>query len=585
DHNLDIGPEKDAIFHTVFENKTFDYSDGNTILKFKQDPNNVPNGILMFNIKYILKAISSQITAFDLQLNSSGVSTEQTVLYFKITDTTSVRILLDRVSNTNYISVRYQETSDSTVTSALAAYIQVSHIVTVNSWNHLYVEYLPSTKVTKLILNGIDIYTLDNLNNGANDSGNSANWLLEYINNIDDYQGIPFDKNLFSNIKIGQGHSDAKISSQGSIDHLRFWNESLPDRTFTDDMVTYVIDKKFISYVVKEIDIKLTFDDRTTEFVVPFKDESIILSEVEYINGLVLPTDFLVYTVLNIQQLKQLLQLFKFEGDTSKDFLIEREGDVVKLKVDDTDPEKAVDIELTLSTYFQMFIREDRLIIQDNEQLILDQEIDLSTSKDTLNIGNISTTTFEASVFILNTVTVFDQNSDEFINALIEGKTSLFSSDTNVITLNQATISNVSTDWLIYPPSSTYATIEESDNTVDPGSALVNLQNDYQDWVYMFGDSIYSSTISDSSGTNLEIWGTNGQPDLEYYDAEIFQLDEFGEPVWTIDNVSWQSRFINGEYKSKLWRAGAFSGGFIRNTRFIWKWGINSGGGIIDTST
>lgn len=557
DHNLNIGPEKDVAYHSVFASKTFNYSKGNTVINFRPAAAGITDGVLSINAKYVLKALSTQDIIFDMFVKRTGVSTVQPILTFKLSETASVRVVLSPSS----VYVWYQEKTDTTeAVWTPDKRIYARHLIDTD-WHHLYVEYIAETGVSKFVLDATNIFTIDSNNMYTISNG----WTFGYVDGgagLSYFSGIPFDKNEFLNVTIGKGHEDSNNAYEGLADQIRFWNISLNDGTDgNENIIAKVKSEKYMSFAVKEIDTKFTFDDRPSEFIAAFLEDVLIISEVEYINNIDLSSGFEINTIFKIDQLNDLVRIFRFYGTSTPSIATaQRTGNNVVFAF------AGANTNILLSTEYEIKITVNTLSLRNvltNDMLIDDVSINLSNYSNYFGIGN--TVASDPSIISLRNIII--NVYDEYDK-----------------TVNNRTLSSISDSYQIYPPESNYATVVESEDTNEPGSALVIY--DYQVWDYLLGDSIFSTNPTNTDGSNAEIWGTSGQANLPYYDAEIFQLDENGEPVWLIDNISWQSQFIAGNFNSNTWYAGEMKGGTISNgesSTFVWKWGLNSGGNITDT--
>lgn len=600
DQNLLIGPEKSYEYDLITVKNTFDYSGNNTILNFKPISSGVDEGVSNINIKYVLKSLSSRNIIFDAYVSLSDITTSQTILYFKISEQKSTRIILTNslISDANSYGIQifttiYQDTTESTL---MDAYNGVEHVIDdIYNWYHLYVEYDYVNKITKIVLDANDMITVDY----NNDVVSNGSWIFIEDTTSYELKGILLDKNVISNIVLGQGHENSKISYQGSIDNIRFWNIFLNDGLDGNlNEIEYVKNKRFMSYSVKQIDAKITFDDRINEFTHVFKSNAIRLFEVEYINNILMPHSgyFVLYVRFKIDQLLNKLTLFRFTRSDDEDHIILNEvllhnegNNEISINIIENSTSLDHICNITYSKYYSMYISQDRIVVIDNDNNIIiedKEDIDLSYIIDEFSIGNAEHTVNDYGISILNISNIIlykNAYTNEIIDQLINNKLSSFKSEYIDKYVNIDNFKDYSNKYYVVDPAtSSYPTLIQSTTLGDHGSILVDLVVDYENWEYLYGEDIFKTRITDSKGTNLELWGTNGQQITEHRIAEIFDIYPNGELVWDIDNVSWKTVFRNGTYTSKIWRTGILDGGTILSNDFIWKWGINNGGNIFD---
>lgn len=189
------------------------------------------------------------------------------------------------------------------------------------------------------------------------------------------------------------------------------------------------------------------------------------------------------------------------------------------------------------------------------------------------------------SLIKYNMINIYSQTDRTGINLLISGD------NTNLQLLNyinQTNYQSYSNYFIIYPKISNYGVIEQIGGTAGTsgfGISGYGTPADVTTFNYYLGDNLNELRLSDQYGTNLEIYPGGGPivfPD--HVISETFILLDNGNPRWTIDQVTFNSNFNNGNYNSSVWRAGIFNNGQILLGNFIWKWGLANGGNISDPS-
>lgn len=196
-------------------------------------------------------------------------------------------------------------------------------------------------------------------------------------------------------------------------------------------------------------------------------------------------------------------------------------------------------------------------------------------------VSNISS----QSLIKYNAINIYKNNglTVNRINNLITGDNTLL----NLLSfINQENYQSYSNYYIIYPNIGDYGiTIQTSSTSGTAGISFIisgyGTPSNVTDFNYYLGDSLSNLRESDEFGTNFEIYPSPVSP-LDYVISETFILKTNGTPRWTIDQVTFTSSFNNGNYLSKVWRAGVFNEGVINVGNFIWKWGISNGGTISD---
>jgi len=594
DYNLLIGPEKDYKYDLLLEKSTYDYSNNNTILNFKLKQSSTPEGITNINLKYLLKSLTTQNIIFDMYLNLDDVTTEQVILNFQSSYyAESVRVVLvpelKSDLNKSGVQIRRQYNYSSDESVAPIYYSIVEHEMD-NDWHHLYVAYDFYNKKLKVVFDAVDILDYDNISNIYNTNNNNWKYIASSTYSST-YMRLSIYKGKISNIILGKGNEYSINSYQGKVDNIRFWNTLLNDGSDGGiNEIEYVKNKRFMSYNVKQIDAKISFDDRYNEFINSLDQNVIQLFSVEYINEISLPSNFIVYFRFKIDHITGNIDLLRFNSDlneNSQDYKISVYASYAYDNIQVTDNNTYIK-NIDYSKYYELYISGNQLVILDQNVIMyqgpLSNNANISNLK-FISVGNKFNNTSSNSAISISSMIIYNDNGDsELFNNLINNNLSNFTNEYIDKHINKDNYKLYSDNYYIVdPPTSLYSTIINSTDPNNSGSVLVELIDDYVNWEYLVGDDIFTSVATNSNGDNLELWGTNGEQHLDYYDAEIFDLYPNGEPVWKFENVSFKSQFNNGKYISSIWRSGILNGGSIENNKFIWKWGINNGGNILDT--
>ena len=151
--------------------------------------------------------------------------------------------------------------------------------------------------------------------------------------------------------------------------------------------------------------------------------------------------------------------------------------------------------------------------------------------------------------------------------------------------VNGLNYQNYSNYFIIYPRVGDYGVLIENGTSGTAGFVIsgVGTPETVTNFGYFTGYSLSELRLSDMYGTDLDLYPMGGPiVDPSFYTSETFALDNSGNPRWTQDNVAFTSSFNNGNYISKTWRAGYFNNGLINVANFVWKWGVMTGGSIVD---
>jgi hypothetical protein len=203
-----------------------------------------------------------------------------------------------------------------------------------------------------------------------------------------------------------------------------------------------------------------------------------------------------------------------------------------------------------------------------------------------LNLGNAENDVndYGASIVNISNIILYSNYlTNDVIDQLINNKLSNFKQEYIFAYIHSDNFGEYSIDnYVVNPSVSNYPSLIQSSTPGAHGYILEDLYVDYVNWTYLYGEDVFETRITDELGTNLELWGTSGQSNLNYHVAEIYDMYDNGELVWNFENVSWKTIFDKGIYTSKIWRTGILNGGTILSNDFVWKWGINNGGNIFD---
>jgi hypothetical protein len=570
DHNLNIGPESSKDYHTIIDQNIFNYLQDNRVINF--------NGLLSYNITYGINNLIGQDIIFDLYVNPAGISpgNESIVLGFQMTNNTSYILSITDVE------IKITKEDLNTLDTAVA------RISSVFSWNHLYFEYIFETNRLKLVHQQNNIVIID-----CTDMSiigiNGSNWTVSSTGNTT----LRLNKSYIQSLFIGQDPVSGIISDAGFVDHIRFWNRPLTDGIFYlgdnpefNNEIDFVKDVKYISKDLSDISFKTTFDDRNNEFLAAVVNNFFVLTEFEYINGIELPDDFVVAIQCSIEAMANEGELLSFDSNSTNYLLrvaVNQTTQNYDLYFDGILGSTSANYITSVkpSQKFTIYIANDICVINNVSALV-----DLNNPS-TFNIGNLFGSSHVNTTYHYDNVVVMVGDVTEIISKLSENNTQGLVVD-KVVNIDNYFL--YSSENSIYPKLSNYAIIEESTNITDPGSGIIINPVIPTGWKYYKGDSIRTARLSDISGTSLQLYAAgNTSGNLDYNVAQIFKLDDYGEPIWPIESVSWRSKFNNGNFRAETWRAGIMNGGIVNNTRlnsdnseyrqrFIWKWGINNGG-------
>jgi hypothetical protein len=241
----------------------------------------------------------------------------------------------------------------------------------------------------------------------------------------------------------------------------------------------------------------------------------------------------------------------------------------------------------------KLYITQDRFILNKSTSYADLTEFNLDFG--IFNIGNKAIVHFgddtvsnisSLSLIKYNVINIYKNPASltlESINNLIIGD----NTDLNLLSfINQENYQSYSDYFIIYPNIGDYGVVIQSSGTAGTAGIITEISGygtpaAVTNFKYFLGDGLSNLRKSDQYGTNLEIYPAPVTP-LDYVISETFILKTDGTPRWTIDQVTFTSSFNNGNYVSKIWRAGVFNNGIINVGDFIWKWGISNGGTISD---